>query len=243
MTFAKAVGRNDITRSDRDLLYALQDETPRGYVEAWFGNKRLASILGKCKRTVQIALAHLKSLGLIDIVRDYGRKARRRIILLWRPGAQANLFSDPQNGATFLPPVEPEIAPTETIPPDPPIEVPEGKKEELTTNSEVVVDSFSPDHKATMQAATEILGASPGSVAKITRLIAQNGRDAIDKAIEIMRPKIDRGRLDSPWGYLHGILRVFQREGLPEPIPVYSAATTEAAVTAFMEFLHPELRS
>lgn len=114
------------------LVAAVLDRTRREHGECWLANKTLAGKIGRSVRTVQLALKELAKAKLIEIARAYWLRSRRRILLLWRRDA---LPETPSLGAIDCAQPAQDIAPSSALPPDPPIEVPEGPTGEETADA------------------------------------------------------------------------------------------------------------
>lgn len=102
------------TATDQETLDLLK-RVAGVHTEVWHSTKRLAAMAGVGVRAMQVRINRLIDVhGLVDRVLDYGLRTRRKIVLLFR------------SVPAFCAHAGPDFAPTASVPPDPPIEVPEG---------------------------------------------------------------------------------------------------------------------
>lgn len=125
------------TADDRRTMRLLE-ALARGHAECWSHTKTIAAKLGIGVRAVQVRLRRLVDLGLLDICRDYTRRARRRLVLLWagrvdsEGGAERKLCAHSAQ----------RFALTTVVPPHPPIEVSEDNSEEGECDDTLNPESF-----------------------------------------------------------------------------------------------------
>lgn len=79
--------RTDLSVGARHVA-AILDRTGRFFSSSWFSAGRIADALGMAVSTVRLKLRELELRGLVSIVKDYGLKTRRRVVLLWREQPQ-----------------------------------------------------------------------------------------------------------------------------------------------------------
>lgn len=140
--------------STAKLLAAILNRTRREHTECWLSTRSLAERIGRSLRTVQLALAELARAALVRVVRSYELQSRRRIVLLWRvEGAVTPSPTPPPTpsrphflGARNCAHSAQSIAPSPGVPPDPPIEEPEGTVlREIESSGSAGVETSSPD--------------------------------------------------------------------------------------------------
>jgi hypothetical protein len=124
----------DTALSDRARLLAqlINRLVRRCYTDCLCATATLAKKLGWSERKVNLAVHELAGHGLVEVVRDYGLRTRRRIRLVWRvltgtpaPACPPSSAPDASVGANDVAECQLEFALTDLSPPDPPIKVSE----------------------------------------------------------------------------------------------------------------------
>lgn len=207
------------------LLLQVLERKARGYDECWSSTGTLAACLKCCDRTVRNALRQLASLGLVEIVRDYSRQTRRRIVLLWKVHslfASVTANVSPQPTDTF--------SATNASPLDPPIgdelkKDDDGLSERPSSSNAPPPETRTPPAEVAGLVALAREHVSPDATpAQVVALLAstQASPAAVRVAIEETRGK---GR--NRWAYLVGAVRNIVRERGSDPAPAPAAAPAQ----------------
>lgn len=207
----------------RHVARTLDAETSRKYQHCLLSSESIGELIGKSKRTAQLALSELVRAGLIAVKRcrrwlGLVVNSGHVISLLWRSGP---LFSGATDCAGPAQPIAPDL-----VPPRPPIEEPEGD-----SKSEADSEPPPPEVCALVAKARKVLPADPHVEQRITALLKRWAAPWLSMALDRLDRKQRRERVDTPLSYLHGVLQGFQREGPPvlAPVPVYQRDPAERA--------------
>jgi hypothetical protein len=231
--------------------------------ECWVSTTRLAELIGVCKRTVQLALAQLRRLGLVEVTRDYHLRSRRRIRLV-EPG-HTNIpgsgIPAPRNAPETSPArggaerkscaeLSAKFALSSCPPPHPPIEEPEGIKKESgggeCPSGEAPpppLPSFSPPPGKPNPAPSPAPATVPQEVVqRAVKLfgVAPERVAALDapaswwdRVLGLAEHKRDSGK-SVGWGYVYHVLAAWRREGGPPPPRIIPRPMTLEEADAWM---------
>jgi hypothetical protein len=130
------------------LAEVLDAKVRRCFADCLYATSTLARWLGWSARKVQLAVRELADHGLVEVVRDYGLKTRRRIRLRWRvfletrpaPVPAPVPAPDASMSASAFGECQTEFALTSEPPPDPPYKESEDNTQEGRTDGAVAGD-------------------------------------------------------------------------------------------------------
>lgn len=211
------------------LLFQVLPRLAKGHDDCLCGNKRLAEEVGCCESTIRNCLAALQNAGLIEIVRDYGLRTRRRIVLLWRkaserfPSMVINKFGHSTN--TFS-----------TACASPPIRVSEEDLKEREGEAAAAASIEKPKPKPTPSPAAKPAAPVPdpelvAKAAKVfridltdaERIIRREAKRAeaawIAHAIDTTGAVDGKKGLTNPSRFFFAVLNCIVAKGGPDPIP------------------------
>jgi hypothetical protein len=214
--------------------------------ECWVSTTRLAELIGVCKRTVQLALAQLRRLGLVEVTRDYHLRSRRRIRLV-EPG-HTNIPGSGIPAPRNAPETSPErggserksgaelsanLALSSRPPSDSPYKEPEGIKKESGggegASGEVQPPPLSPSpslSKAASPAPLPVQAKVPPEIVQRAVALFSVAPERVqqldapapwwERVLGQVEAKRDSGK-SVGWGYVFHVLNAWRNEGGPPP--------------------------
>ncbi len=200
--------RPDLSLTAKSLAEVLEQRTAKRYSESLLSSKKLAELLGRSVRTVQYALAELRRAGLVAVrtVRSLAVRSGHIITLLWRgerPLFRAELDATECGSSTRL------FALNSDLPPDPPIEEPEGTLERDNDGSPPCSDlSTTSDKTPSAEASPEIVA----EVVKRAEAIVGNSPTVRARLGELS------GHFRHGWATLHAALDAAHKKHAYEPV-------------------------
>jgi hypothetical protein len=210
--------------TDRALVMEL-DRLSKGHLECWAATRTLADAIQCCERTVRSALARLAELGVVEIVRDYTIRSRRRIVLAWR---RCRLASEgllhAQVTADMSSQSRQQLPPDPPPPLEPPYRSPEGQIEK-TTDEQAGPNEPGPGESAASVFHREALREVQASFASeafgepvrpewLDAQAAKYGDTAVDTAVRLVGRDRRAGKaIRNPFGYAVAAMRNWSAEG------------------------------
>lgn len=216
MTLAQVLRLPGVDLELELCLRRLDELTPRHHGRCWIGNGRLAILLKRSVRTVQLWLKRLEELVPgFRRVKNYRLNSRREIVLPWRQ--ERSLFSPELSAMDCAP-----VAPSSAVPPGPPLEVPDGALD-LTTGTSSPAElpsSGNPELEAqALSLAQAVYGPAGATSARIDAAARRFGWATFLDGLRASQRKLRReGRVF--WGYLVRACEGIEREGRPAPVPI-----------------------
>ncbi len=234
-----------LTAADRETMRCL-DQLAGRYLEIYHSTKTIANRLGVTIRAAQLRLQRLMSAGKVARVLDYGKRSRRRLLLLWKDsrtyvdsvGAELCAHSAQDSAPTDPPPLllgviekieeRMEFASGENPPPQNLTQVdPTPEPEETPEPPGRITD----EQKQRLKTAVKAV-AAPGDLffrSTVSQAVKTAGYRRVAASLHDMAEVKRREPIRNVRGLFHTILREYQAVKVEPPDPFEVAAAEEKA--------------
>lgn len=233
------------------LAIPVLERLAKGHDTCLSATRTIAAKLNCSERTARNALNALQAAGLVEIVRDYSLRTRRRIVLVWRtngelvpcvtanPSAESRAASAVTDGSPPIINISEEVSKKQGVSDGSRAPVPPPPSRVLSENLRGGEAEATPDEIASVaaRAAPVLRLAEPAARAKVAALAKRWGLPWVVAALGRAEKKAALEPLVSPSAYLVRTLKGFEAEGGPGAAPLTQEEFLAARDAAIREQL------